>query len=387
MEMYYTHAQLPIRVAEERLSLDIIEKPLSELTLDDLIMKVDSSVPNKEGIDRFRTVKIEQMGVISSNRVNTAITAVNELYNKHKDFVSSVDMYSVFKIPKSSGGYRTIKAPNEELSNKQKDIRRALESNYALNMKPHDTAYAYVPTRSVRDALVVHQENKSNWFLKLDFKDFFGSCTPELVRTQLSKHFPICTLSNLMKEKLFTAIDNLAYLDNALPQGTPLSPTLTNLVMVEFDYLMTKYAYENKLRYTRYADDILLSSKYQFNYNEVVENVKGILEQNGYETLKLNAGKTRYGSSSGSNWNLGLMYNKDREITIGHKNKRKLKLQMFLFIKNNSLWSLEEVQILNGNLEWLRSNEPKAYEGLIQWFDNKHRVSIKNEIKIRLKNT
>ena len=59
--------------------------------------------------------------------------------------------------------------------------------------------------------------------------------------------------------------------------------------------------------YTRYADDILISKTIEFDWQEVVRQVQIILPPG----LNIKSNKTRYGSSNGSNWNLGLMYNKD----------------------------------------------------------------------------
>ena len=360
---------VPTPVVEQEVSWD-------DLSLNSFLAKHEEEIFEAKEVREFRTIELDSHRDEVMFKDINARTAIAEMYQKFDPVENHISHYSVFQIPKSSGGYRTIKAPNEVLSAKQKELRFLLEGQYNFNMMPHNAAFAYVPTRSVKDALIVHQNNKSNWFLKLDFKDFFGSCTTDLVQRQLKKHYPVCNMDIETSRHFFEMLNNLAYLDGALPQGTPLSPTLTNLVMIEFDYLMTKYAYANKLRYTRYADDILLTSKYEFEYRKVVEEVKGLLETNGYEELKLNNEKTRYASASGSNWNLGLMYNKHHDITIGHKNKRKLKLQMFLFVKNISEWSVNEVQILNGNLEWLRSNEPDAHAGLIQWFNRKHGVNI-----------
>lgn len=286
--------------------------------------------------------------------------------------------YTVFQIPKASGGYRTIKAPSEQLMRYQVSVREILEQT--LSMLPHNAAFAYVKQRSVYDAVYIHKENKSNWFLKVDLKKFFDRCTPELVIRQLEKQFPLVTLEKGNEDELMELITETAFLDGALPQGTPLSPTLTNQIMVAFDHSMTAMAYANKLRYTRYADDLLISSKYKFDYKKVIELIKQILIDEGYPELAINEDKTRYGSASGSNWNLGLMYNKDHEITIGHKTKRKLKFEMFMFVKNYERMSKDDALVLNGRLEWFRSNEPKAYEKVMEWFNRKHNVNLKRMI-------
>ena len=78
------------------------------------------------------------------------------------------------KCIKRTGGFRTIDAPNDELKTFMREISRTIIRDFKLI--PHDSAYAYVKKRSVIDAVKEHQENKSRWFLKIDLKDFFGSC-------------------------------------------------------------------------------------------------------------------------------------------------------------------------------------------------------------------
>ena len=70
-------------------------------------------------------------------------------------------------------------------------------------------------------------------------------------------------------------------------------------------------------------------------------------------TLQLNREKSRCGSIAGSNWNLGLMLNKDNNITIGHKNKMKLKAKINNFIldfTNQNFWSIIDTQVLQGEV-------------------------------------
>ena len=74
--------------------------------------------------------------------------------------------YHHFEIPKTTGGVRPIDAPDETLQALLKRIRIYFE--YECKMLPHNAAFAYFKTRSIKNALEIHQKNESNWFAKLD---------------------------------------------------------------------------------------------------------------------------------------------------------------------------------------------------------------------------
>ena len=161
---------------------------------------------------------------------------INKHINMLFNFLSNhnvSEMYSEFKIPKHTGGFRTIDAPNNELKTFMREYTKEFMRDFKV--LPHDSAYAYIKKRSVIDAVKVHQDNKSRWFLKVDLKDFFGSCNPEFIVEQLSKLYPFAMGDN-DKVRFFNLLTELSCLNGKLPQGTPISPWLTNLIMVEFDY-------------------------------------------------------------------------------------------------------------------------------------------------------
>ena len=174
---------------------------------------------------------------------------------------------------------------------------------------PHDRAFAYVKQRSTLDALREHQKNESKWFLKLDIKDFFPTCTFDLITTAMSTVFPFAVLIKMQDiQPILHDIAKLSLLNGNLPQGTPLSPLLTNLIMVPIDYALYKELnnFENQhYVYTRYADDLLISCKYTFDKEKIINMVKDKIKP-----FNINTNKIRYGSAAGRNWNLGLMLNK-----------------------------------------------------------------------------
>jgi len=293
-------------------------------------------------------------------------------------------LYRSFKIPKRSGGLRQINAPEGELMTALRELKFILEQKLYANY--HTTAFAYIKGRSTIDAVKRHQKNKSRWFLKLDFHDFFGSTTLEFVMKQMETIFPFNEI--LKSERGRAAIKSalsLCFLNGGLPQGTPISPTLTNLMMIPFDHQLAKAMREHTphICYTRYADDLLLSSDLSFKWTEVQQQVIDLLKQIN-APFQLNTSKTRYGSSAGRNWNLGVMLNKDNEITIGHSKKKLLKAMLYNFMNdytNNRIWNLEDVQVLNGQISYYKMVEKENIEQILNTYSNKFNLSVMGAIK------
>lgn len=263
--------------------------------------------------------------------------------------------YTTFKIPKASGGFRTIKAPDEDLKYIQQIIITLFEKTF--RMLPHNAAHAYMKKRNTLSELKVHQDNKSRWFLKLDIKDFFNCCIEPLVVNALLNMYPIPIF--LQKEDDLKKLISPCFLDGALPQGAPSSPFLSNMVMVHTDYLITKAL--PTLTYTRYADDMLFSSPTHFDWRFVIGVVQNALPPN----MQLNKTKIRYSSCNGANWNVGLMYNKDLNITVGYKNKKHIKNMIHNYYKTNEPTTKLNPELI-GLLNYYKFIEPEYFNNLIK---------------------
>lgn len=293
-------------------------------------------------------------------------------------------LYSTFHIPKKSGGLREINAPEPELMTALRNLKTLFEAK--MFAKYHTAAFAYVPGRSTIDAIKRHQQNGSHWFLKTDFSNFFGSTTQEFLRYSLSIIFPFSEIVKSPRGR--TALGkalSLCFLNGGLPQGTPISPMLTNLMMIPIDHKIY-----NTLRnfngqsfvYTRYADDSLISSRREFSPNDVIDFINQTLSE-FYAPFKIKDEKTRYGSRAGSNWNLGLMLNKDNEITIGYKNKQRFRAMISNYIldrQNGIVWELHDVQVLRGLINYYRMVEAKYVDDVIEFNNKKYHTDVMRTI-------
>lgn len=320
--------------------------------------------------------------VLAKVNVNKLISLLEQFSVRHKALyeVERSKLYRSFHIPKKSGGLRQIDAPEEPLMNALRELKTLLETEFfAMH---HTSAFAYVKERCAVDAVKKHQQNESWWFLKLDFSNFFGNTTPEFLIHMLSQIFPF---SEIVRRKrgmaaLSRALD-LCFLNGGLPQGTPISPMLTNLMMIPIDHRLANCLREYKgdrYIYTRYADDLLISSRIKFNQNEIIEFVKSTLR--GFSApFSIKDEKTRFGSRAGKNWNLGVMLNKDNQITIGNRNKKHFRAMLCNYIKDKlagKSWDLHDVQVMRGLLEYYRSVEPEYVSSLISRNNEQFSVNL-----------
>jgi hypothetical protein len=293
-------------------------------------------------------------------------------YNSMLENTPVEDMYEVFHIPKHSGGFRKIEAPIPPLLAIQRDLLSLIQDSFGTIH--HNAAFAYVQNRSIKNALEVHQANNSRWFLKMDIKNFFGSITIDTIRKMLQYVYPFTKLNPDEYNKLIHIIEKVATIDGRLPQGTPVSPHLTNVLMVPADYqiqlILARNSDSQFFPYTRYADDIIVSGRRDFNWKKIQDEVDDYLEDE--YNLKIKRSKTRYGSRNGRNWNLGLMLNKDNNITVGHKTKDRLKATLFNFIQDYDTIGIDVAYHIQGKLSYYTQIEPEYIRGLLKHLEEKH---------------
>lgn len=371
--------------------LTVMQSPIyHQMTLDELLFS--NEIPNNlviKNTANTRTYVIDEISEKYLERID-----IEQIINKLAEFNASVEslrnqprqsLYREFMIPKRSGGKRVIDAPRPELMEALRRLKSILETDCGVLY--HTSAFAYVKNRCAVDAVKRHQANESKWFGKFDLSNFFGSTTLEFVTKMFSMIFPLSEVVKRERGKteLTKALD-LAFLNGGLPQGTPISPIITNVMMIPIDYRLSNSFrdFENqKFIYTRYADDFTISSRYDFDINKVQNMIEDVLREFN-APFSINKKKTRYGSSSGRNWNLGVMLTADNRITVGHKKKRQMQAILASYVmdrKNGNFWDKNEIQIMAGHLAYYKSVEGEEIDKMVAHVGNKFGVNIYGLIK------
>jgi hypothetical protein len=197
--------------------------------------------------------------------------------------VSNKDHYRFVCIPKFKrigqrkviNGTRTLSIPDDELMAAQIALKNQLK---LMRLPPSKNAHAYIAGRDILSMARPHVGKK--YLVRIDLKDFFPSLTEHMVITGLAYW--------KMPRTIMSQVANLAFLGNGLPQGSPVSPALSNIAVGRLDasirtmlktwHKKTRHLMAGKERtcaieYTRYADDLIFSSNYPRLF-QIVRSIK-----------------------------------------------------------------------------------------------------------------
>lgn len=167
------------------------------------------------------------------------------------------DKYKCFDIPKKGGGYRKISSPSPELKVLQRKLADRLEACRKEivereNLKD-DIAHGFRPGRSIISNAKRHRGRR--YVFNVDLCNFFGAINFGRVRGYLIKDKNFA-----LNPKVATILAQIACHDNALPQGSPCSPVLSNLIAHVLDVHLVRLCAKEGCVYTRYADDLSFST-------------------------------------------------------------------------------------------------------------------------------
>ena len=214
--------------------------------------------------------------------------------NYYKNPNNTAGRFISFTIPKKSGAPRKITAPSTQ---SYKWILRSLNLLFNSIYTPSDYAMGFIKERSVVTNASVHVGK--NYVFNIDLKDFFPSIEEARICARLQvapfnfTYEVAAVIAGLVTMKVEPSKrnkdENVKYV---LPQGSPVSPILTNIVCDRLDRRLAGLAKRFRLSYTRYADDITFSSMHNV-YQEDGEfrmELKRIIENQSFE---INDEKTR----------------------------------------------------------------------------------------------
>lgn len=172
--------------------------------------------------------------------------------------------YRQFEVPKKTGGTRLLSAPLDQIDAAQRWILERILGK----LEPSADAHGFIAGRSTVTNAVPHL--RSDVVVNVDLKDFFPSIHFPRVRglfqslgysPAVATIFALLTTESPRRRVLYDGKPYwVACGPRGLPQGACTSPALSNMAARTLDKRLAAMSAKHGLRYTRYADDLTLSS-------------------------------------------------------------------------------------------------------------------------------
>lgn len=246
--------------------------------------------------------------------------------------------YTEFRLPKKSGGYRKITAPDAELLTYQRSKLRGLEmlwQDIADEFGVEDIQHGFIPNRNCVTAAERHIGYRTT--ISMDIADFFDNVTSNHIR-QFSP--------------MFANDSHLYHADGYCSQGFATSPILCNIALIPTIADVVSYLESTFGDYviTVYADDITISVNEE-RHELLNINITNIIEIFNASGFKIKPSKTRIRYAKyGFRRILGIMVG-DNGMKVPRKTKYKLRAARHQ--KNASS--------IGGLVTWSKLQLPKAY--------------------------
>ncbi|WP_051677211.1 reverse transcriptase domain-containing protein [Maridesulfovibrio frigidus] len=295
--------------------------------------------------------------------------------------------YTEFAIKKRNGKDRTIAAPHTALKTIQRSLTSKLEGIY----DPKKAAYGYIKEtphnkdKTVFGNALVH--SKKRYVFNIDLCDFFPTIHFGRVMGLFQSN------PYKLKRNIAILLAKIACYNDCLPQGSPCSPIISNMICSHMDRELSDLAKAYGCYYSRYADDMTFSTNIIEFPRDIAfrdenwkpgEGLIEIIDKNGFE---INSEKTTLRTQADRQIVTGLIVNDFPNIRKRSINQVRAMLHDWKlngmeaayekFINYHDTRNSENKEdstelfsmVVRGKLEWIRSVKDKRFN--IQEIQNK----------------
>ena len=292
-------------------------------------------------------------------------------------------------IPKSNGKKRPLGIPTVLDRTIQQAIAQPISEIYEEVFSEY--SYGFRPNRSCHDAIkqaLEYLNDGSEWVIDIDIEQFFDKVNHDKLIQILREQVNDSTTLNLIRKYLRAGV-----MENGLekatktgvPQGGPLSVILSNIYLDKLD----KELEQRGLRFTRYADDVLIFTRSEKSANRVMKSITDCLERKLF--LRVNATKTKVVRPTRSKY-LGFTFLKhggEWKVKPTNEKKKALKEKLSEYLKRNKAVArplavtVKRVnEIVRGWINHFRIGMMKQYmDEFGQWLRHKIRVIVLKQWK------
>ncbi len=286
------------------------------------------------------------------------------------------------EIPKPDGkGVRLLGIPTVQDRFIQQAIAQVLNPVFDPQFSEH--SYGFRPQRRGHDAVreaKQYMKEGYRWVIDLDLEKFFDRVNHDRLMAKLAEKVKDKMVLKLIRKYLQSGVMiNGIVMDSkeGAPQGGPLSPLLSNVVLDELDKELEKREH----LFVRYADDCNIYVKTRKAGERVKESITAFIENK----LKLKVNQDK--SAVDRPWKrkfLGFSFtwNKDRKVRIAPQSMRKVKMRIREITSRKKPFPMEQrIRELNQYLTgwggyFMLADTPSVFQGLDEWIRRRLRMCL-----------
>jgi len=194
-------------------------------------------------------------------------------------------------IPKADGGQRALGIPNVVDRVVMEAVRQVLEPPFEPTF--HASSHGFRPGRSCHTAIAEakqHVRDGYEWVVDVDLEKFFDRVNHQRLIARLAQRVDdrrlLVLIARMLKAKVVLPDGVVIGVDEGVPQGSPLSPLLSNIVLDELDTELSRRGH----RFVRYADDCNVYVRSERAGQRVMASLSGFIQWR--LRLRINAAKS-----------------------------------------------------------------------------------------------
>ena len=235
------------------------------LTAKNITKAIQQTVSNKgsAGVDRMPVSELKEYFEIHRKELFTSI--INHKYTAQA--IRGVE------IPKANGKKRLLGVPTVVERVLQQAVNQAIAPLFELEF--HENSYGFRPERAAHQAIQQSQKNINEGYksiVEMDLKSFFDEVNHAILLQLIYRKVKCPTTLRMIRLWLRTPIfikGKLTKRRKGVPQGSPLSPLLSNILLNEMDKFLT----QKGQKFVRYADDFSIYCKSKSKAKEIGNQV------------------------------------------------------------------------------------------------------------------
>ena len=357
------------------------------LSRQNLLMAMNRVISNKgsHGVDGMTVYELKQFLKMNWLQIRQDI-----FNNEYKPMpVRRVE------IPKPNGGTRLLGIPTVLDRFIQQAIAQELNLIYDENFS--ESSFGFRPRRGAKDAIKKSESYINEgyrWVVDIDLEKFFDKVNHDILMYKLSRAIKDKRVLKLIRKYLQSGIMlNGIIVSNqeGTPQGGPLSPLLSNIMLDELDKELENRGH----KFCRYADDCNIYVKSKRAGERVMENITNFIE--GKLKLKVNSNKSaveRPWRRKFLGFTLGTMFGKAYS-SVSKQSLKKHKDKLREILSRSKPMTLEQriIKLNKVNIGWINYYGIAKCKGIVvqldKWIKQRLRMCIWKQwkkVRTRYKN-